>query len=62
MAKAAATSETATSRPATAAPPKLSIAVLPFANMSGDAEQDYFADGNSEDIKEEAGSDARAHR
>jgi TolB-like protein len=30
--------------------------------MSGDAEQDYFADGISEDIKEEAGSDARAHR
>ncbi|BAB50205.1 adenylate/guanylate cyclase domain-containing protein [Mesorhizobium japonicum] len=47
--KAAATSETA-GRPATAAPPKLSIAVLPFANMSGDAEQDYFADGISEDI------------
>ncbi|CAN7678102.1 adenylate/guanylate cyclase domain-containing protein [Mesorhizobium sp. LjRoot246] len=49
-AKAAATSETATSRPSTAVPPKLSIAVLPFANMSGDAEQDYFADGISEDI------------
>ncbi|RWA79312.1 adenylate/guanylate cyclase domain-containing protein [Mesorhizobium sp.] len=48
--KAAATSESATSRPTTAAPPKLSIAVLPFANMSGDAEQDYFADGISEDI------------
>lgn len=48
--KAAATPEPATSRPATAAPPKLSIAVLPFANMSGDAEQDYFADGISEDI------------
>ncbi|MGX9117709.1 tetratricopeptide repeat protein, partial [Mesorhizobium sp. BHbsci] len=47
--KAAATRETAPSRPA-AAPPKLSIAVLPFANMSGDAEQDYFADGISEDI------------
>ncbi|WP_095083944.1 adenylate/guanylate cyclase domain-containing protein [Mesorhizobium sophorae] len=47
--RAAATSEIA-SRPATAAPPKLSIAVLPFANMSGDAEQDYFADGISEDI------------
>ncbi|WP_022720266.1 winged helix-turn-helix domain-containing protein, partial [Rhodopseudomonas sp. B29] len=27
-----------------------SIAVLPFANMSGDAEQDYFADGIVEDI------------
>ncbi|RVD33986.1 adenylate/guanylate cyclase domain-containing protein, partial [Mesorhizobium sp. M8A.F.Ca.ET.023.02.2.1] len=49
-AKAAATPETATSRPAAAVPPKLSIAVLPFANMSGDAEQDYFADGISEDI------------
>lgn len=49
-AKAAATPEAATSRPAAAAPPKLSIAVLPFANMSGDAEQDYFADGISEDI------------
>ncbi|MBB4576968.1 adenylate/guanylate cyclase domain-containing protein [Rhizobium lentis] len=47
--KAAATSETATSQPA-AGVPKLSIAVLPFANMSGDAEQDYFADGISEDI------------
>jgi adenylate cyclase len=34
----------------TAAPPQLSIAVLPFANMSGDTEQEYFADGISEDI------------
>ncbi|RWC33622.1 adenylate/guanylate cyclase domain-containing protein [Mesorhizobium sp.] len=49
-ANAAATSETATSGPSRAVPPKLSIAVLPFANMSGDAEQDYFADGISEDI------------
>ncbi len=31
-------------------PDKPSIAVLPFANMSGDAEQDYFADGMVEDI------------
>ncbi len=29
---------------------KPSIAVLPFANMSGDQEQEYFADGISEDI------------
>jgi adenylate cyclase len=29
---------------------KPSIAVLPFTNMSGDAEQEYFADGISEDI------------
>jgi adenylate cyclase len=34
----------------TAAPAHSSIAVLPFANMSGDAEQEYFADGISEDI------------
>lgn len=27
-----------------------SIAVLPFANMSGDADQEYFADGITEDI------------
>ena len=29
-------------------PTKLSIAVLPFSNMSGDTEQEYFADGISE--------------
>ena len=29
---------------------KPSIAVLPFVNMSGDAEQEYFADGMAEDI------------
>lgn len=29
---------------------KVSICVLPFANMSGDAEQEYFSDGISEDI------------
>jgi adenylate cyclase len=31
-------------------PLRSSIAVLPFANMSGDVEQEYFADGISEDI------------
>ena len=31
-------------------PQKPSIAVLPFTNMSGDPEQDYFADGISEDL------------
>ena len=31
-------------------PDKPSIAVLPFTNMSGDVEQDYFADGMVEDI------------
>ncbi len=29
---------------------KPTVAVLPFANMSGDPEQDYFADGITEDI------------
>jgi adenylate cyclase len=29
---------------------KPSIAVLPFQNMSGDAEQEYFADGIAEDV------------
>jgi adenylate cyclase len=29
---------------------RMSICVLPFANMSGDAEQEYFSDGISEDI------------
>lgn len=31
-------------------PEKPSLAVLPFANMSGDPEQEYFSDGISEDI------------
>jgi adenylate cyclase len=31
-------------------PEKPSIAVLPFQNMSGEADQDYFADGMVEDI------------
>ena len=33
-----------------ALPEKPSIAVLPFTNMSGDPEQNYFADGMAEDI------------
>ena len=37
-------------RPAVTLPDRPSIAVLPFVNMSGDAEQDYFSDGISEDI------------
>lgn len=40
----------AASVPAMALPAKPSIAVLPFQNMSGDPEQDYFADGMVEDI------------
>jgi adenylate cyclase len=42
--------QTPASAPEKSAPPRLSIAVLPFANISGDAEQEYFADGISEDI------------
>jgi adenylate cyclase len=37
-------------RPPLALPDKPSIAVLPFQNMSGDAEQDYFCDGMVEEI------------
>ena len=41
----------ATAGPTTLAPPdKPSIAVLPFTNVSGDPEQEYFSDGISEDI------------
>jgi TolB-like protein/class 3 adenylate cyclase/Flp pilus assembly protein TadD len=31
-------------------PPRLSIVVLPLANLSGDPEQDYFADGVTESL------------
>jgi adenylate cyclase len=37
-------------RPALPLPDKPSIAVLPFANMSGDPEQEYFTDGMVEEI------------
>ena len=40
----------ASGRPALSLPDKPSIAVLPFQNMSGDPEQEYFADGMVEDI------------
>jgi TolB-like protein/class 3 adenylate cyclase len=42
-------SPTETAQPL-ALPDKPSIAVLPFQNMSGDPEQEYFADGMVEDI------------
>jgi TolB-like protein len=37
-------------RPSLALPDKPSIAVLPFQNMSGDPDQEYFADGMVEEI------------
>ncbi len=33
--------------------PRLSLVVLPFANLSGDPEQEYFADGLTEDLTTE---------
>ncbi len=47
---AAAKSPSAPGLPALPLPDKPSIAVLPFANMSGDPEQEYFADGMVEEI------------
>ncbi len=40
----------AAERPALVLPDKPSLVVLPFQNMSGDPEQEYFADGMVEDI------------
>jgi adenylate cyclase len=42
--------DTAGAKGALPLPDKPSIAVLPFDNMSGDPEQEYFADGITEDI------------
>src|SRR6266852_5839250 len=43
-------SDEARHAPALALPDKPSIAVLPFQNMSGDPEQEYFTDGIVEEI------------
>ena len=47
---AAAVSDTELSTAAPALPDKPSIAVLPFENISGDPEQEYFAEGMVEEI------------
>ena len=44
------TERAAPERPGPALPDKPSIAVLPFQNMSGDPEQEYFADGMADEI------------
>jgi TolB-like protein/class 3 adenylate cyclase len=49
-AKGATEKPAAEASPMLALPDKPSIAVLPFQNMSGDPEQEYFADGMVEDI------------
>ncbi len=43
-------SKTATSEPHKPPPPRLSVVVLPFANIGGDPEQEYFVDGVTESL------------
>ncbi|MBU6478862.1 MAG: hypothetical protein KGQ32_13105, partial [Xanthomonadaceae bacterium] len=46
----AAEAKTHAATPAKKEAPRYSVCVLPFLNMSGDPEQEYFSDGISEDI------------
>jgi adenylate cyclase len=50
VARGPAHAESASAGASSASADRPSIAVLPFENMSGDAEQEYFADGISEDV------------
>ncbi|MGB9430530.1 MAG: TIR domain-containing protein [Gammaproteobacteria bacterium] len=49
-AKSAAAAETSAVARQVKATPQFSVCVLPFSNMSGDPEQEYFSDGITEDI------------
>ena len=48
--RATTSSVTAHSSPLEMGPPRLSIVVLPFANIGGDPEQEYFVDGVTESL------------
>jgi TolB-like protein len=50
LTETASTASSVKTTPTLALPDKPSIAVLPFANLSGDPEQEYFADGMVEEI------------
>ena len=48
--------------PEKSAPPRLSIVVLPFANIGGDPEQEYFVDGVTESLTTDLSRIARLVR